>query len=59
MPLNLKAVSIYDIFVAVSTMIIHIICAIVTPTIWALVYGGIISALWQWQEVLLIVGGET
>lgn len=42
--LNLKAVSIYDIFVAVTSMIIHVVCAIVSPTIWALVYGGIISS---------------
>lgn len=42
--LNLKAVSIYDMFVAITSMIIHVICAIVSPTIWALVYGGIISS---------------
>ncbi|MBK6298252.1 MAG: oligosaccharide flippase family protein [Sphingomonadales bacterium] len=55
--LNLKAVSIYDIFVAVSTMIIHIICAIVTPTIWALVYGGIISSAVAMAGSFFIVGG--
>ncbi|MFO1239608.1 MAG: oligosaccharide flippase family protein [Sphingomonadaceae bacterium] len=55
--LNLKAVSIYDIFVAVSTMIIHIICAIITPTIWALVYGGIISSAVAMAGSFFIVSG--
>ena len=55
--LNLKAVSIYDIFVAVSTMIIHIVCAIVTPTIWALVYGAIISSAVAMAGSFFIIGG--
>ncbi|MBK8860264.1 MAG: oligosaccharide flippase family protein [Sphingomonadales bacterium] len=55
--LNLKAVSIYDIFVAVSTMLIHIICAIITPTIWALVYGGIISSAVAMAGSFFIVSG--
>lgn len=42
--LNLKTIGIYDIFVSVVSLIVHVVCAIVTPTIWALVYGGIISS---------------
>ncbi|MBK8272991.1 MAG: oligosaccharide flippase family protein [Sphingomonadales bacterium] len=49
--------SIYDIFVAVSTMLIHIICAIITPTIWALVYGGIISSAVAMAGSFFIVSG--
>lgn len=55
--LNLKAVSIYDIFVAVSSMIVHIVCAIITPTIWALVYGGIISSAVAMAGSFFIVDG--
>lgn len=55
--LNLKAVSIYDIFVAVSSMIIHIVCAVVTPTIWALVYGGIISSAVAMAGSFFIIRG--
>lgn len=42
--MNLKSIGIYDIFVAVSTALIHIACAIINPTIWALVYGGVLSS---------------
>lgn len=55
--LNVKSVSIYDIFVAVSTMVIHIICAIVTPTIWALVYGSVISSAVSMAASFFIVDG--
>lgn len=55
--LNLKAVSIYDIFVAVSSMIVHIVCAIITPTIWALVYGGIISSAVAMAGSFFIIDG--
>ena len=42
--IDLKKISIYDIFVSISSLIVHVSCAIYTPTIWALVYGGIISS---------------
>lgn len=42
--LNLKKTSIYDVFVSIETLVVHVTCAIVSPTIWALVYGGIISS---------------
>ncbi len=43
--LKLREIGIYDIFVSVSSLIVHVICAIITPTIWALVYGGVISSI--------------
>jgi O-antigen/teichoic acid export membrane protein len=49
--LNLKVIGIYDIFVNASSLFIHVIFAIITPTIWALVYGGVISS------VVSMVGG--
>lgn len=42
--LTIKTVSLYDIFIALTSLVIHVACAIYTPTIWALVYGGIISS---------------
>lgn len=42
--LKLKTIGIYDVFVSIVILIVHVTCAIVSPTIWALVYGGIISS---------------
>ena len=43
--LQLKAVSIYDMFVGFSSLIIHISCALYVQSIWALVYGGVMSSM--------------
>ena len=38
-------------------MAIHVVCALITPTIWALVYGGIISSAVSMAGSFFIVGG--
>lgn len=42
--LNVRALSIYEVGCAVFSVAINIALAIITPTIWALIFGGVISA---------------
>jgi O-antigen/teichoic acid export membrane protein len=55
--LNLKIIGGYDIFVSITSLVIHVLCAWFTPTIWALVYGGIISSVVSMIGSFFIIKG--
>ena len=55
--LNLKVIGIYDVVVSILSLLIHIACAIITPTIWALVYGGVISSVVSMIGGFFIISG--
>jgi O-antigen/teichoic acid export membrane protein len=55
--MKLKIIGIYDIFVSISSLIIHVLCALYTQTIWALVYGGIISSLVAMLGSFFLISG--
>lgn len=42
--LELKRISVFEVVIAVITLVSHVGFALITPTIWALVYGGVTSS---------------